>query len=157
MRRASTAVDNRLAEALVGDAAQKQPSTNCGAILMGLEKSAGATTMAEKAHILLVEDDPLVLEVLEAILIDEYQTSTARTVSDALACLNCQHIDLILLDTVLPDGKGESIAIFADNCRIPVISVSGYPDEIGSQRPHLTKPFKSDALLDAVKEALSER
>jgi hypothetical protein len=41
--------------------------------------------MAEKAHILVVEDDPLVLGVLGAFLIGESQTGTAQTVSDAFS------------------------------------------------------------------------
>ena len=44
-------------------------------------------TMADRAHVLIVEDETLVLETLQEILEADYHVSNVRTVGDACACL----------------------------------------------------------------------
>ena len=60
--------------------------------------------MANGIHILIVEDEPLVLDVLQTMLETEYRVSSASTVEEAHAILRTSHIDLVLIDAVLPDG-----------------------------------------------------
>ena len=43
--------------------------------------------MASRFHILIVEDEPLVVEVLQATLDTEYRVSSVNTVGEALAFL----------------------------------------------------------------------
>ena len=59
--------------------------------------------MADRSHILIAEDDPLVVDVMVAALELDYRVSSVNTVGAALAFLRTSHVDLVLVDTVLPD------------------------------------------------------
>jgi two-component system, OmpR family, KDP operon response regulator KdpE len=121
--------------------------------------SQNGAGMVNALHILLVEDDPQVADVLEEALTEIYRTSRARTESEACKYLKCSRIDLIVLDRGLPDGRGENVIALADRIGVPIISMSGYPDEIRnleeSGRPHLIKPFGVTALLARVASVLN--
>ena len=59
------------------------------------------------ARILLVEDDPDLLFLLEHILrVEGHSINAVRTVSDALSLLECGFYDLAITDGRLPDGTG---------------------------------------------------
>ena len=51
--------------------------------------------MAYRSHILVVEDDPLVSEVVVDALDDTYRTSHAETAAAALECLRAGGIDAL--------------------------------------------------------------
>jgi DNA-binding NarL/FixJ family response regulator len=72
-------------------------------------------TMAKNIHLLIVEDEPLVTDVLRETLEVEYCVSCAKTVAEAFALLRTSHIDIALVDSVLPDGRGGDVAEFAEN------------------------------------------
>jgi DNA-binding response OmpR family regulator len=116
--------------------------------------------MAGHFHVLVVEDDPLVLDVLQETLEDRYRVSSARTVQEAQTVLRTSHIDLALIDHTLPDGRGDDVAVFAAKAGTPVIKMSGYPEEslgrVPSARPHLFKPFAMKLLLSTVEDALRD-
>jgi DNA-binding response OmpR family regulator len=59
------------------------------------------------AHLLLVDDDPILLRVLQFWLTDAgYTVTTQTTGADALADLARTAYDLIMLDRMLPDIDG---------------------------------------------------
>ena len=61
-------------------------------------------------RITVVEDDPELGRLLERILTDAgYQVTVAGTVVDALTSIRTVDPDLIILDLILPDGRGEDI------------------------------------------------
>src|SRR4051812_23996204 len=99
--------------------------------------------MASRYHILIVDDEPLVVEILQTSLESTYRVSSANTVGEALAFLMTTHVDLAIVDGILSDGRGADVAAFATEIGVPVIVMSGYPQEmIGleqSDRPHLLK------------------
>ena len=70
--------------------------------------------MGSRLHILIVEDQPLVSEVPQAMLEAKYRVSSVATVSEARACLRTSHIDLVLADWALPDGYGGAVAELAE-------------------------------------------
>jgi DNA-binding NtrC family response regulator len=115
--------------------------------------------MGSRFHILIVEDEPLIVEVLQATLELDYRVSSVNSVGEALAFLRASHVDAVLLDNVLPDGRGTEVACFADQLGAAVIEMSGYPEVMDdmqrSRRPHLFKPFKADALLSTLKSSLA--
>jgi DNA-binding response OmpR family regulator len=117
--------------------------------------------MVNGLHILLVEDDPQVADVLEEALTEIYRTSRARTEIEACACLDFSPIDLIVLDRTLPDGRGETLIAMAERIGVPIIAMSGYPDEIRnleeSGQPHLIKPFGVTTLLARIESVLNTR
>jgi DNA-binding response OmpR family regulator len=107
-----------------------------------------------RAHVLVVEDDPLVSEVILAALEGTYATSHVITAAAALERLRAGGIDLILLDCTLPGGLDDNLLPEADQGGVPVILMSGDPERMrridGQQRPHVLKPFSLTALLDVV-------
>src|SRR5271165_2181500 len=110
--------------------------------------------MGSRFHILIVEDEPLIVEVLQATLESEYLVSSVSTVGDALAFLHTSHVDAVLVDNVLPDGRGSEVACFAGKLGAAVVEMSGYPEVMNdmerSRRPHLFKPFKAEVLLSTI-------
>ena len=63
--------------------------------------------MAREKRVLVIDDQPRVLEVLRELLASfqhgyKYEISTAQSVDGALGILEREHFDLILLDMVLP-------------------------------------------------------
>jgi DNA-binding NtrC family response regulator len=116
--------------------------------------------MASRFHVLVVEDEPMVLDVILATLEEWYRVSSAGTVEEANAILRTSHVDVALIDNVLPDGRGGEVAAFAQEAGAAVVKMTGYSQEsIGvdtSEHPHLFKPFRLNALLAAVGSALHD-
>ena len=79
-------------------------------------------------HILVVEDDPLVSEVVVDALDGLYDTSRAETAAAAMECLRAGGIDAMLLDCTLPGGLDPHLVPMADDLGVPVILMSGHPD-----------------------------
>jgi len=114
--------------------------------------------MGSRLHILIVEDEPLVLEVLQATLEADYRVSSVATIGEARACLRTSHIDLVLVDWGLPDGRGETLAEFAEELGVPAVMMSGHPAGLqgstGHSRPYLMKPFKVTELEAEIQSLL---
>jgi DNA-binding response OmpR family regulator len=114
--------------------------------------------MPNRFHVLIVEDEPLIVEVLQGTLEQEYRVSSANTVGQALAFLRTAHTDVVLVDSALPDGCGAEVARTAETFGVAVIEMSGYPQDMDdperSQRLDLYKPFGPNVLLSARENAL---
>jgi len=110
--------------------------------------------MRDRQHILVVEDDPLVAEVIAAALDDDYQTSLVETSTAALHSLANGGIDLVLLDCTLPDGIHPALIPVADQMQLPVVFMSGDPQRMegltAQPRPFILKPFTLGELIAAV-------
>ena len=67
-----------------------------------------------EASILLVDDEPAILQMIETVLRKEGFVSVARahTAAEALAACENAAYDLIVLDVMLPDGSGVEICPF---------------------------------------------
>jgi len=105
-------------------------------------------------RILVVEDDPLVSEVVIDALDGLYDTSRAENSAAAMECLRAGGIDAMLLDCTLPGGLDPHLVPFADDAGVPVILMSGHPDMMervpGTPRPCIQKPFSLTALLTTI-------
>ena len=114
--------------------------------------------MQSSAHILVVEDDTLVAEVVAEVLEPASQTTHAATCAAALACFRKGGVDAILLDCTLPDGVDPALLAEADEAGVAVVVMSGHPElaerMAGAKRPFLLKPFQLDALLATIQRAL---
>src|SRR5690606_29214318 len=64
--------------------------------------------MESEAKILIVDDEKAILTMLELMLKKEgfHHVYTASTAKEALAHIEENHIDIIILDVMLPDGNG---------------------------------------------------
>ena len=112
-------------------------------------------------RILVVEDDPLVSEVVVDALDGIYDTSRAETAAAAMECLRAGGIDAMLLDCTLPGGLDPHLVPMADDTGVPVILMSGHPDMMdrvpGVSRPCIQKPFSLDGAVGDHRERYSGR
>lgn len=112
-----------------------------------------------RPHILIVEDDKMVLETIVLMLEDHYDIVQAGSVMSGLAVLSAPEtpsIDVTLIDCLLPEGRVADLLAAADRRAIPVVLVSGDPGQaeaLGATRPFLQKPFSQAALLAVLDSA----
>jgi PAS domain S-box-containing protein len=140
----------------VADAVQELPAP---------ETPAPAT---HKCHetILLVEDEPAVLELTQTVLAARgYTVIEAHTpeVAERLAGKNGAEIHLLLTDVVMPGMSGRELAkrLTARNPSLRVLFMSGYTYNVIAQDgtleegiSFLQKPFTPQLLAEKVREAL---
>jgi DNA-binding NtrC family response regulator len=119
------------------------------------------TTMALPADILLIEDEPGVMDVMLRVLLRAgYTVRTAQDGAAALAALDERPPALAILDLVLPGISGFAVLthIHAQYPALPVIVITANPQAIAhpaaqSVRHYLLKPFHVEELLDTVARA----
>ena len=116
--------------------------------------------MPSPFHILIVEDEALLREYLLDAVGEDYRVSGVSTVREALAVLRTSHVDAAVIDAGLPDGPGDDVSAFAEKQGVPVVFMSGYPEEMFDVnkpgRLHLEKPFKLDVLFSTLKRVLQD-
>lgn len=79
-------------------------------------------------HVLIVEDDPIVADVLGMTLEEAgHFKTTANTIKTALSEWKHNRIDAILLDLNLPDGDGTRLArlVRKNHILVPILVISG--------------------------------
>ncbi len=95
----------------------------------------------------------MVRETIVLMLEDDYEIDQAASVCAALACLKAAAsaaIGIMLLDCLLPDGNPRDILAEADRHQIPVVLISGDPNQAEAMNPprrFLPKPFSRATLL----------
>lgn len=118
-----------------------------------------------RSRILVVDDEPLVLEGLSRLLAArDYEVVLAHGGCDALIAIGKQQFDVVLLDLGMPDLKGAEVLRFiADRgVETPVIVVSGESSidaAINALRAgasdFVRKPYQSEELLRRIDNTLS--
>ncbi len=121
-------------------------------------------------HVLVVEDDPLVCDMLQQTLaFGGYRTTGALDGREALRCLDRADYDAVVTDIVMPHVDGVELIQHLRRChpRIGVVAVSGDSDADSAVylriARHLgvgatvAKPFGALELLSAVAQALAVR
>jgi CheY-like chemotaxis protein len=121
------------------------------------------------AQILLVEDDPLIVEVLTSFFASTpLNLVHAANSTEALNCVNDQSIDLVLLDLGLPGLDGfqflREVKISPKTSDIPVIVLSGHNSPVEKIRgfelgavDYQTKPFDAMELRTRICAALRDK
>lgn len=122
----------------------------------------GKTGGGEK--VLVVEDDPDVLDVLvESLLLLGYTTIVATDGDSAISVLdNAPEVRLLFTDIVLPGGKSGFDIVRAARVRRPdvkILCTSGYPntdpEEIAALNvPFIAKPYKPKVLAQKIRAVL---
>jgi DNA-binding response OmpR family regulator len=118
-------------------------------------------------HILIVEDDPEMLDLLRKVLEkDGYRVSLAADGHDAALRLAADPADLVITDLIMPRGSGLELlqTIRQGNPNLPVIIVTAFGDwhtysrapELGAAA-FLSKPLKLAELTAVVHAALARR
>lgn len=113
-------------------------------------------------RILVVDDEPVLLQILQRMLSRSYEVLTASSLDEAWSHLESVTPDLVLTDLRLGGGERGEELIERVGTRIPCVAMTAFGDrqleravrERGAVG-YLAKPFGSDALFDAVRGALS--
>lgn len=123
--------------------------------------------MNQRAHLLLVDDDPGLLKLLGMRLSSEgYQVTTATSGPEALRQLQKERVDLVISDLRMDEMDG--LALFAEiqkrHTGLPVIILTAHgsiPEAVSATQQgvfsFLTKPVDRDALYKAINDALAQR
>jgi DNA-binding NtrC family response regulator len=115
--------------------------------------------MIERSEILVVEDDALVSEVIEAALDDTYRITVVDNASAAIGLLRKGGIRMMLLDCTLPGGIDDDLLPEADRQGTAVVLMSGDPGRMdklaGQPRPFVLKPFTLVGLVATVEDVLA--
>lgn len=119
----------------------------------------------KRKHILVVDDNAMMLKMLKEHLHDEYDVATAASGRVALKFLERKTTDLILLDYEMPEESGpvilEQLRASEATRNIPVIFLTGVTDtkkikEALSLKPqnYLLKPVDREKLLDTISKTI---
>jgi DNA-binding response OmpR family regulator len=118
--------------------------------------------------ILVVDDSPTICKLVELTLTKGgYRVQTTRTGEDGVAAAQTCHPQLILLDYLLPDMKGDDVCrAISGNVRlatVPVIVMSAKGEDISecfAVMPNvvniISKPFSPEALLAVVNHTIEK-
>lgn len=128
----------------------------------------GQDTRKKRQRVLVIDDSLMMLKFVREILTEaNYEVITAGTAEEGLHASRQQKPDLILLDYLLPDLRGDELSerLSADESTadVPVVFMSGFGADLENAQGRsenilgiLRKPFTTDTLLQAVKENLSK-
>jgi two-component system, cell cycle sensor histidine kinase and response regulator CckA len=122
--------------------------------------SPTADDRAARAAVLVVDDEPMVLDLIARVLRgDGHRVTTAGGATEAVALLDggaC--FDLLVTDVSMPGTSGPELAAIVNDRdpRVKVVFVSGYPLDVGPHRAvsFLPKPVRPDELLATVRDLL---
>ena len=123
----------------------------------------------EKKNILVVDDEPDVVELLKYRLeFSDFNVITAKDGLEAIKKINEKKPDLVVLDIMMPKLDGfeilKRIKFEPEKFEIPVIILSakaGFEDiakalDIGAV-DYITKPFSGDHLIKSIEKALQKK
>ncbi len=119
--------------------------------------------------LLVIDDDPFVLELLKDILTEAH--FTVFGIPDPIEGINfyrekSQEIEIVILDYSMPgmDGKTAFEELFRINKNVKVLLCSGYTEEetysaFGTDKPagFFQKPYKPEALLERVSQMILKK
>jgi len=119
------------------------------------------------AHILIIDDEEIIREALDALLTrDGCVVRTAATATEGLTMLADEDFDTVLLDLMLPDRNGldvlEEIRRMDEDLPVVMITVFGTIDTAVRATKqgafhYFTKPFKNDEVLVVLRNAIERR
>ncbi len=115
-------------------------------------------------RVLIVDDEPGILEILSTVLIGEgYAVDVAATGGEALTLVGQSHAySVALIDLELPDMSGRLLGerLRNSDARLPLspVFMSGRPrpDDLPSETRFLSKPFSLDTVRRVVRNRSRE-
>jgi len=137
------------------------PATAADDVPMPMPDNARAT-----AELLLVDDDHQLRSMLAEALTDAgFRVHQAESATTALAILERQTPDLLIVDFAMPEMNGAELAaeVWQRRADIPIIFASGYAEigtiEViaGREAIVLRKPFRAEQLQEVIAQQLGRR
>ncbi len=131
-------------------------------------EAASRSKRSPKGEVLVVDDSVMLLSFVEEVLTEaDYKVVTAANARKSLDASIAHLPDLILLDYILPDMKGDEVSRkLLENpatADIPVVYMSGFGadlqlDGINNRNVigFLNKPFTSDLLIETVEKHMAK-
>ena len=129
-------------------------------------RESGARVAARSSTILVVDDEPGILEVLSlGLRSDDVVVLTARDVAGGLRAVRSGSPDLIVLDVGLPGGDGFSLLTrIREESDVPIVMLTARDDvedrvrglELGAD-DYIAKPFHLEELVARVRAQLRRR
>ena len=132
------------------------------------DSTAAAQSTSGGRKVLVIDDSLMLLSFVKEILAEaNYRVVTAATAEEGLVSAASDVPDLILLDYVLPDMKGNEVSRHLSKdpitAKVRIIYMSGFgadlkPDQVNNANVigSLNKPFTSDLLLTTVEKYMPE-
>ena len=123
--------------------------------------------MTRQGHVLVVDDEEIMREILEALLTREgYQVRLAASGQEGLDLARSMTFDAAILDVMMPGIDGitalEELRKFDED--LPVIMITAFASvesAIGAMKrgafDYITKPFKNDEVIAVLKNAVERR
>lgn len=148
--------DNDVLRELVPTSNTKLPT-----LTDGLESKIWRKRRLAGKHALLVDDDSISLEIAQQILLDAgLSVTTATSGEQALALGNSNDFDVVLLDCILPNKSGFTVAEELNNLNgwhCPIIALSADGSSENKQKSssvgmcaHLVKPASAAEILHVI-------
>lgn len=121
---------------------------------------------AEEKRILIADDDPVILRLIQVNLeLEGYEVLTANNGQEAVDVASAEHPDLVILDIMMPRLDGyqacEQLKSADSTKEIPVIFLSAKAQQGDIEKgrsfgvaAYLTKPFDPTELLEVVEQHL---
>jgi DNA-binding NtrC family response regulator len=118
-----------------------------------------------KKHVLVIDDDPQILELIQIILEDEgHEVTTLSSGRQAVEVVAATHPDLVLLDIVMESRHGmEVLAELREAAPdVPVVLLSGAVTQVSDMpeiaralgaQDFIEKPFDAQHLVEVVERA----
>lgn len=117
---------------------------------------------AASRRLLVVDDEPDMLDFIERVFRREYRVRRAQSVEEALPILEAEDIDVLITDQRMPRRSGFELLERAATMRPAMVRIllTGYA-ELG-ERPcgadaYVTKPVDGDTLKQAVAQAVARK
>lgn len=133
------------------------------------ELQAQPIIITDRSSVLVVEDDPIQVELLEeGLRRNGFHVSSCTTASSGLRLARSERPDVIVLDLGLPDCDGmqlcQRLADDQQTAAIPIIVISGTTEEDVVRRSRasggkffLHKPYDPNTLLLLINKAIDDR
>ncbi|MFH1706625.1 MAG: response regulator [Planctomycetota bacterium] len=123
-------------------------------------------THTGKRTILIIEDEPVALKMLESLLINEgYNCMPAGTGDKAIEIIKKEDVDLFLTDIMIPKRHGIAIAweIRTRGFEMPIVVLSAFLDQWDKEvfkdcriDRWISKPAKPKVLFQVIRELLEK-
>ncbi|MFQ5671123.1 MAG: sigma-54-dependent transcriptional regulator [Acidobacteriota bacterium] len=132
-----------------------------------MKGAVARVTPSAQARVLVVDDEPVVQDVLGTLLGRAgYQSAMATSAEEAIVRLDSEDPDLVLLDVMLPDQSGLEVLREIkkrdpDRLVIMMTAHGSVADAVAAMKDgaydYLTKPFANEEVLLLVEKALDAR